>query len=81
MPRKRQKDLRNTILSCAEKCFREKGYAETTMRDISNAAGISPGAIYNYFRGKKDLFETLDIPEAESLHPQFDSPDSTISFW
>ncbi len=78
MPRKRQKDLRNTILSCAEKCFREKGYAETTMRDISNAAGISPGAIYNYFRGKKDLFETLDIPEAESLHPQFDSKKNRV---
>lgn len=78
MSRKRQKNLRNTILSCAEKCFREKGYAETTMRDISNEVGISPGAIYNYFKGKKELFETLNIPEAETLHPQFDSKKNQV---
>ncbi|MBW2465654.1 MAG: helix-turn-helix transcriptional regulator, partial [Deltaproteobacteria bacterium] len=40
---------RALILETALSCFRDKGFDETTMRDIAREAGISLGAAYHYF--------------------------------
>jgi Transcriptional regulator len=66
------------ILECAKRCFAEKGYSETTIRLIAKEAGISPGTIYLYFKGKKELFQALDIPEAANLHPEFDRKKQSL---
>jgi AcrR family transcriptional regulator len=47
------------ILSAASNCFKLKGFARTTMQDICREAGLSPGAIYGYFKGKDDIVEQL----------------------
>ena len=36
------------IIKKATKLFMNKGYAQTTMRDISKATGINLGDVYNY---------------------------------
>ena len=46
---------RNEIIHAASKCFAEKGFHYTTMQDIYNATGLSPGAVYNYFSNKEDI--------------------------
>lgn len=56
----------------ARRCFLQNGYQETTIRDIAEAAQVSPAAIYNYFKNKDDLFRSLNIPEALDLHPEYD---------
>jgi AcrR family transcriptional regulator len=43
------------ILRAAGKEFRSHGFAETGMREIAAAAALSPGNLYNYFRGKHEL--------------------------
>ncbi len=43
------------ILRAAGKQFRGRGFAETGMRDIAEAAELSPANLYNYFQGKQDL--------------------------
>ena len=43
------------ILRAAGREFRVRGFAETGMRDIADAAALSPANLYNYFRGKHDL--------------------------
>jgi AcrR family transcriptional regulator len=43
------------ILRAAGREFRLRGFAETGMRDIAEAATLSPANLYNYFRGKHDL--------------------------
>ena len=43
------------ILRAAGREFRVRGFAETGMRDIAAAAGLSPANLYNYFRGKHDI--------------------------
>jgi TetR/AcrR family transcriptional regulator, transcriptional repressor of aconitase len=46
---------RMEILEAAVKCFKEKGFHNTTMQDIYEATSLSPGAVYNYFGSKEDI--------------------------
>ena len=50
---------RTEILEAAHKCFMEKGFHYTTMQDIYKAASLSPGAVYNYFSSKEELFAAV----------------------
>ncbi len=54
-----QERRRQEILRAALKCFARRGYHETTMDHIVKAAGLSKGALYQYFRTKEDLFLAL----------------------
>ncbi len=50
------------ILRAAGKEFRQRGFAETGMRDIAAAADLSPANLYNYFQGKHEiLFFCQDV--------------------
>lgn len=46
------KDTRGKILEAALALFRERGFAEATMREIANRAGVSTGLAYYYFDSK-----------------------------
>ena len=48
-------ETRNRILDAALRLFRERGFAETTMRDVATEAGVATGAAYYYFRSKEEL--------------------------
>ncbi len=47
------------ILNAAWKCFSEKGYEKTTVRDISKTMGVSTGVIYNYYKGKEEILKSI----------------------
>lgn len=60
MPRISQDELderRRLIRDAAARCFARKGVQATTMREIFAEAGLSAGAVYNYFKTKDDLIE------------------------
>ncbi len=46
---------REQILQAAFTLFRQKGYEETSMRDIAKNAGMAVGAAYYYFRTKDEM--------------------------
>jgi AcrR family transcriptional regulator len=46
---------RDAILRAAARLFRERGFADTGMRDIAAAADLSAANLYHYFNGKHDL--------------------------
>lgn len=48
-------DTRERILSAALAQFREKGFAQTTMRGVCAEAGVSLGNAYYYFPSKEHL--------------------------
>src|SRR5690242_15007919 len=48
---------RQQIIDAAYRCFARKGFHQTTMRDIYEEAGLSPGAVYHYFSSKADIIE------------------------
>jgi len=54
-----KKDRKNQILEAALQIFVTKGYSKTTMDDIVSASKLSKGALYHYYKSKKDLFLSL----------------------
>ena len=48
----RAEDTRRRIYEAAMELFREKGFEETTMRDIAAKAGVALGGAYYYFSSK-----------------------------
>jgi AcrR family transcriptional regulator len=51
-----QPSTREALLDAAAEVFARHGYEYATLADIASAAGLSGGSIYNYFRGKPELF-------------------------
>ena len=58
--RRAAKMTRRRILVAAMECFAEKGYQKTTIREISARAGVTLGALYHHFKGKKDLLMQMN---------------------
>ncbi|MFH1139724.1 MAG: TetR/AcrR family transcriptional regulator [Pseudomonadota bacterium] len=46
---------RRQIIDAAVGLFVEKGYHQTTTREIARAAGLSIGALYEYIKSKEDI--------------------------
>jgi len=46
---------RERILDAALTCFAREGFHAATMQDIVAESGLSPGAIYGYFKGKTEV--------------------------
>jgi AcrR family transcriptional regulator len=62
-----KEDTRIRIISVALEEFSDKGYLDTSMRDIARNAGISIGNIYRYFKNKSDLFNEIIEPAYNRL--------------
>lgn len=52
-------DRREQILGAAMVCFAKRGFHQTSMHHISEAAGISVGLIYRYFTSKEAVIGAL----------------------
>jgi AcrR family transcriptional regulator len=48
-------ETRSRILDAALRLFRERGFEQTTMRDVAAEAEVATGAAYYYYRSKEDL--------------------------
>jgi AcrR family transcriptional regulator len=47
------------VLATAAALFYERGAVDTSVRDLTRACGLTPGALYNHFASKDDLLYTL----------------------
>lgn len=67
MPRKADPELadsrRREILDAAGRCFVRRGLHATSMREILAEAGLSTGAVYNYFDSKEAIIEAMAARE------------------
>jgi AcrR family transcriptional regulator len=56
------------VLAAARSLFGRKGYAQTSVDEIADAARVTKGAVYHHFAGKEDLFRAVYAEvEAEAL--------------
>ena len=71
---------RDALVDLAAELFAQRGYVQTSIRDIARAGNVTSGAIYGHFRNKADLLvEAINRRTAEELEAQTmgvtDDPD------
>jgi AcrR family transcriptional regulator len=62
MPRVSEEHLaarRRQILDAALVCFSRQGFHQTSMQEIFEEAGLSPGAVYRYFKSKEEIVQAI----------------------
>jgi AcrR family transcriptional regulator len=58
---------RRAVLTAARSLFGRKGYAQTSVDEIADAARVTKGAVYHHFAGKEALFRAVHAEvEAEA---------------
>ncbi len=50
---------RSELIAVARSLFADRGYAAVGTEEIVRAAGVTRGALYHHFNGKKELFEAV----------------------
>lgn len=56
---------RDRILKAAARCFNEKGYSGTSLKDVSRHLGLTDAALYYYVRSKQELVFQCYLRAAE----------------
>jgi AcrR family transcriptional regulator len=68
--RRRHQDLsRMQFLDAAEEVFGEKGFHETTLKEVAELAEFSVGSVYSFFESKDDLFRQVFIRRGGEFMP------------
>jgi len=72
---------RNQVLEAAASCFRRSGFHGASMAEISKAAGMSAGHIYNYFDGKDAIiaaFVEQNVERVAALMHDLEQQDDPL---
>ena len=56
---RRRAETRERLVHCALRLFSERGYADTTVEDITNAADVGKGTFFNYFPSKDHILASF----------------------
>jgi AcrR family transcriptional regulator len=57
----------NTVLTASSALFAEKGFERASIRDVSQATGMSLAGLYYYFKSKEELLFLIQFTTFESL--------------
>jgi AcrR family transcriptional regulator len=66
---RRSADIRERLFRAALSLFAQKGFAETTVEDITNAADVGKGTFFNYFPSKDHIliaFSEIQIAKLQA---------------
>src|SRR5690349_5293999 len=75
---RKKQQTREALRRAAWELFAERGYDETTLADIADAAGVSTRTIFAYFPGKEDiLFCPLQTMRDELVRALTERPAGT----
>ena len=63
----RSEETRGDLVATARRLFAERGYAAVGTEEIVRESGLTRGALYHHFGGKKDLLEAVYMQIEEEL--------------
>ena len=63
---------REELLAIAGRLFAERGFRNTTVRDIADAAGILSGSLYHHFDSKEQMVDEILRSFQDDLFGQYD---------
>ena len=56
---------KDRMLRAAARCFNEKGYSGSSLKDVANVLGLTDAALYYYVRSKEELVYLCYVRAAE----------------
>ncbi len=65
-------EIRERLFRSALRLFAERGYLETTVEDITEAADVGKGTFFNYFRTKEHVLATFGAERLASVERALD---------
>jgi TetR/AcrR family transcriptional regulator len=60
-------DVRRKLIATSQRLFAEKGFGEVGLREIAQAAGVTPAMISYYFGDKAGLYEAVFVETLEAF--------------
>lgn len=72
------KARRQEILETAAKMFADKGFYNVTMARIANDSGFSTGSLYQFFKGKEDLYSCMILERLDLMYGQIREKVQTV---
>jgi AcrR family transcriptional regulator len=77
---RKKQQTRDTIARVAVELFAERGYDETTLAEIAEAADVSPRTIFSYFDSKEEILFCEAPPELGRLKEKLEQrPDDSTT--
>jgi AcrR family transcriptional regulator len=64
-------ETRTRILDAALRLFRDRGFEQTTMREVAAEAGVATGGAYYYFRSKEELVMAFYLRTSDQAQEPF----------
>src|SRR6188768_1431941 len=72
MPETQSLSRRDELLGIAAELFASKGFRNTTVRDIADAAGILSGSLYHHFDSKESMVDEILRTFQDELFGRYD---------
>jgi AcrR family transcriptional regulator len=73
MPETTTSTRRSELLAIAAQLFAERGFKNTTVRDIADASGILSGSLYHHFDSKESIVDEILSTFQEELFASYDA--------
>src|SRR5256885_2645698 len=70
---RRSAEIRERLFRAALKLFAEKGFAETTVEDVTDAADVGKGTFFNYFPSKEHILIAFSEMQLSKLQGAVDN--------
>ena len=79
-PIEKEPDTREHVLSTAAQLFAERGFANVSIRDICDEAGVTAPTIYHYFGNKDRLFQAAIECTEEAIYNSLTMATTTSGY-
>ena len=74
---RRSADIRDRLFGAALELFAQKGFAETTVEDVTEAADVGKGTFFNYFPSKDHILLAFGEMQLRKLEAAIETARKT----